>query len=71
MSLEKLASIKYFGIVTDNAANMKAAWQKIEAKFSHITCYGCVAHGLNLLLNDLGKLTFVDNVISSTKMIIN
>lgn len=69
--IEEVGQHKVFGIVTDNAANMKAAWKKIEAKFSHITCYGCVAHGLNLLLNDLGKLTSVDSVISNTKLIIN
>ena len=39
-----------FGVVTDNASNMKNAWRLIEEKYpTIIICYGCAAHGLNLI----------------------
>ena len=38
-----------FGVVTYNACNVKKAWRLIEEKYPTIICYGCRAHGLNLI----------------------
>lgn len=50
---------KFFLLVTDNASNMKAAWEIVSTKYPHISCVGCAAHGLNLLLKDfMGEKVF-------------
>lgn len=54
--LQKIGSGKVFALLTDNASNMKAAWEIIMEKYPHITAIGCAAHGLNLLFNDIMKL---------------
>lgn len=46
---------KFFIIITDNAANMKAMWVIVRAKYSHIVMIGCLAHMLNLLLTNIMK----------------
>ena len=42
--------------MTDNAANMKSAWSKVEGSYTHITPICCAAHALNLLLNAIMAL---------------
>lgn len=68
--IQEVGASKIYALVTDNAANMKAAWQMIKHKYVHITAYGCVAHGLNLLAKDIAKLPSVATSISETKQII-
>lgn len=68
--VEEVGSNKIFGIVTDNAANMKAAWTLIRFKYQHIYPYGCVAHGLNLLAQDIIKLPVFDDILTSGKEIV-
>jgi hypothetical protein len=41
-------------ITTYNAAACKAAGRRIEALYPHITWSGCVAHAMDLCLEDLG-----------------
>ena len=59
-----------FGVVTDNASNMKNAWQLIEEKYPTIICYGCAAHGLNLIFCDMIKLKTCKNIIKQAKGVI-
>lgn len=56
-TINEIGPQKVFGLITDNAANMKAAWSLIGAdeNYKHILTYGCAAHGLNLLFSDLTK----------------
>jgi len=35
---------------------MIKAWREINNKYEHITTYGCVAHALSLLINDIIRL---------------
>lgn len=51
--LKEFGEMKFTSVVTDNASNMKAAWNLIQNYYPHISCYGCVAHGLNLLVQDI------------------
>lgn len=53
--IKEIGPQKFFLIVTDNASNMKAAWHIINTKYPHISCVGCAAHSLNLLLKDFMK----------------
>jgi len=42
-------------VITDNAANYKAAGKVIERTHPHIFWYGCLVHTLNLLTHDIVK----------------
>ncbi|XP_016657408.1 uncharacterized protein LOC107882870 [Acyrthosiphon pisum] len=67
--IEEIGQTKVFGIVTDNAKNMKKAWHLVNEKYPHITAYGCVAHGLNLLVNDMMNLKLFNDVINEGKSV--
>ena len=58
-----------FGVVTNNASNMKKAWRLIE-KYPTIICYGYAAHGLNLSFCDMIKLETCKNIIKRAKGVI-
>lgn len=62
-TIEEYGAFKFMGLVSDNASNMKSAWGHVTAKFPHISAYGCLAHGLNLLLSDILKIQDFKNVI--------
>lgn len=63
---------KVIGCCTDNAANMKKAWDLLREKYTDkpISFYGCAAHTLNLLVNDITKLNTTEILIHSAKAII-
>ncbi|KAF2885607.1 hypothetical protein ILUMI_20549 [Ignelater luminosus] len=63
---------KVIACCTDNAANMKKAWDLLQKKYADkpISFYGCAAHTLNLLVNDITKLNTTDILINSAKAII-
>ena len=56
-----------FGVVTDNTSNMKKAWRLIEENYPTIICYGCAAHGLNLIFCDMIKPETCKNIIKQAK----
>jgi hypothetical protein len=60
LGINDLGPQKVFALVTDNAANMKAAWSKVEESYPHVTPIGCAAHALNLLLKDSMALKTMD-----------
>lgn len=52
--LEELGGRKaVVAVVTDNAANMKKAWQGLESNYAGLLTLGCASHQLNLLVNDI------------------
>ena len=61
---------KVFAIITDNARNMKAAWEVVRTTYPHIVTIGCTAHGLNLLLGDICELITLDNLMKKSKKLI-
>ncbi|KAF1893456.1 hypothetical protein Lal_00001934, partial [Lupinus albus] len=62
-------------LVTDNAANYKAAWTMLNEKFPSILWSPCGAHCLNLILGDIGKMEHVSTLAKSvsdiTKFVYN
>ena len=42
----------------------------IEQKYSHITCYGCLAHELNLLLRNLAEMKTIEDIVNQGKTVI-
>ena len=65
--LESKCGKMVFGVVTDNASNMKKAWRLIKEKYPTIICYGYAAHGLNLIFCDMIKLENCKNIIKRAK----
>ncbi len=65
-----LGSEKIIGIISDNARNMKSKGKIIIQKYGHISCYGCGAYTLNLLIQDLCKIDFVKRILKQTKSIV-
>ena len=49
----KVGPLRVYGIVTNNASNMKSAWKIVQERYQHITAYGCLLHGIHLLFKDL------------------
>jgi len=56
-------------VITDSAANCKAAWTIISAKYPKSTCSPCAAHCLHLLLEDWGKLPFASIVADAAGVV--
>ncbi|XP_065315317.1 uncharacterized protein LOC135924197 [Gordionus sp. m RMFG-2023] len=70
--IHELNPVKVYSLVTDNAANMKAAWRilKSESIYNHIQCYGCAAHTLQLFFHDFKRLDVFSDHISIIKKIV-
>ncbi|RHZ00579.1 hypothetical protein DYB35_011184 [Aphanomyces astaci] len=58
---------KISGVVTDNAACMRAAWKILEAKYPGLICNGCAAHALNILVKDVCKLEPYATILESSR----
>ena len=49
---------------------MKKSWKLLEEKYSELTCYGCAAHGMNLIFGDPMKLEALKKVKHQAKQIV-
>jgi hypothetical protein len=54
-------------VVTHNAAICKSAGRIIENKYPHITYNGCTAHGIDLVLGDIGNIEWVHKIVNEAK----
>jgi Protein of unknown function (DUF 659)/hAT family C-terminal dimerisation region len=63
---------RFLGAVTDNARNMKSAWEILSKKYpdSPAAFYGCAAHILNLLIGDIMKTTSLFKIQTTCKKIV-
>ncbi|XP_065672488.1 uncharacterized protein LOC136090221 [Hydra vulgaris] len=62
--------MKVLGVCTDNAANMKKAWQLIVTEFPHKYPYGCLAHTLNLIFTDVSNLKSIADSQRNCTMVV-
>ena len=53
--IEEIGPEKVYGITTDNAANMRAAWTIVKDKYPHIQTYSCASHSMQLFAMDVEK----------------
>ena len=60
--VEEVGAEKVVQIVTDNAAPMKAAGERLMEEFPHLYWTACAAHCI-LILENFGKLDHIANVI--------
>jgi hypothetical protein len=68
--IEKFGPEKVFHVCTDGAAVMRAAWPIVESKFPHLTVDWCIAHVMDLLMEDIGKLPFFTTSIEEAKEVV-
>jgi hypothetical protein len=57
-------------VVTDSAANCKAAGEILMEKHKHLTWSPCVAHILDLLLEDIARIPSIKGVIESGRKLL-
>ena len=55
--ITEIGPSKVFALCTDNAANMRLAWNLLLQDFPSLVCFGCAAHGLSLYARDIAKIT--------------
>jgi hypothetical protein len=53
--------------VIDNVAVCKSTKWIIEDKHPHITYNGCTSHGIDLVLEDIGKIDWVHKIVNEAK----
>ncbi len=53
--------------MTHNAAVCKSAGRIIENKYLHITYNGCIAPGIDLVLEDIGKIDWVHKIVNEAR----
>jgi hypothetical protein len=44
-------------VTTDNAANIRASWPELEKRYPRLLTLGCASHTVNLLVEDILKLS--------------
>ena len=55
-TIQTIGQYNVIQVITDNAANCKAAGAIIEDKYTNIFWSGCLVHTLNLLMHDIVKM---------------
>ncbi|KAH7428732.1 hypothetical protein KP509_09G014900 [Ceratopteris richardii] len=70
-AIEEVGVSNVVQIVTDNASNCKRMGEMIEAEFPSIVLTPCSAHCLDLLFEDIAKLSWLAPVLSDAKRIIS
>ena len=58
-----LGAKKCVSVVTDNASNMRGAWNIIEKEYPKIYCNGCGAHVVNLLIKDICSVPIYNKLL--------
>ncbi|EGZ18387.1 hypothetical protein PHYSODRAFT_383694, partial [Phytophthora sojae] len=54
---------------TDNASNRRKSWELLMAKIPSLTCNGCAAHTINLLLKDMFGMEFMSDVFKKAVLV--
>ncbi|KAJ1529989.1 hypothetical protein ONE63_006717 [Megalurothrips usitatus] len=68
--VDDIGSESVLHLVTDFAPANRVAWRKVNEKYPHIFTTGCVAHGLDLLCEDLVKMPFLAKIKKPAKAIV-
>ncbi|KAH7316315.1 hypothetical protein KP509_21G088000 [Ceratopteris richardii] len=70
-AIEKIGVQNVVQVITDNASNCKRMGELVEAEFPRIVWTPCVAHCLDLLIEDIGKLPWLSPLVSDAKKVIS
>ncbi|XP_034592935.1 uncharacterized protein [Setaria viridis] len=69
--IDDIGPEKIVQVVTDNASNNIAASKLLKLKYPHIFWTACAAHSIDLMLEDISKISMVHNIIRDAKAITN
>lgn len=58
-------------VCTDNASNCKSMGDMLEDEFPSIVWTPCASHSLDLMMEDIGKLPWVANVVEKACQVVN
>ncbi|GBG76424.1 hypothetical protein CBR_g22172 [Chara braunii] len=58
------------GVVMDNAATCADAGRMVEAEFKHIFSVSCTAHNVDLMLEQFGKIGWVDVILKKSAEVV-
>jgi hypothetical protein len=67
--IEKIGLDKFAAVVTDNASNCRLAREKTEENYNHILNIRCIAHAINLIATDLGKIKDIKDFVLNCEKI--
>ncbi|KAJ8948922.1 hypothetical protein NQ314_008324 [Rhamnusium bicolor] len=68
--IEEIGVSKVAALVTDNAANMRAAWVELKVTYPTLQTYRCASHTFNLLMKDMESITTLRHHIVTCKDIV-
>jgi len=68
--IKKIGSNKIGAIVSDNAANIKAAREVISLKYPNIMNLRCIVHCFNLISQDIIKIPFTEKLFCHCNIIV-
>lgn len=68
--LTSVGAEHFTAIVTDNAANMRAACKIVLGEHPNMIAIGCVSHGLNLMLEDFMNMPSLSTFLKQVKLIV-
>lgn len=57
-------------VTTDNAANMRAAWPELEKRYPGLLTLGCASHTVNLLVENILKLSSLNTTLNAAISVI-
>lgn len=58
-------------VVTDNASNCKLMGEMVESAYPHIVWTPCAAHSIDLMMEDIGALSWVTPIVDKALQLIN
>ena len=68
--IEQVGPHNIVQVCTDNDRSMLNASKIITEKYPHIYMQGCVAHAMDLLLEDWGKATWIKETVEKAKLLV-
>jgi hypothetical protein len=68
--IERFGAKNFLAVISDNGSDVKLMRKLISQEYPHIYTFGCAAHGLNLLIQDICKLKTVNNILNRCKEIV-
>ena len=65
--IDEVGENKVHGVVSDNASNIQGTFKLLQhVKYHSVVRIGCYAHGINLLIKDILKLSWSKNFVSTS-----
>lgn len=68
--IEEIGASKVTAVITDNAANMRAAWAELKMRYPSLQCIGCGSHTQNLLMKDMESMTTLRDHVTTCKLVV-